>query len=64
MTKNTILVVASSPGFPHGVMDHVKDIAQVWPRFKPCLMVTIAEARTVKRKESITELPTYRVLVH
>ena len=29
MTKNTILVVASSPGFPHGVMDHVQDIAKV-----------------------------------
>ena len=29
ITSNTILVVASSPGFPHGVMDHVQDIAQV-----------------------------------
>ncbi len=29
ITSNTILVVASSPGFPHGVVDHVQDIAQV-----------------------------------
>ena len=29
ITSNTILVVASSPGFPHGVMDHVQEIAQV-----------------------------------
>ena len=29
ITKNTVLVVASSPGFPHGVMDHVEDIAEV-----------------------------------
>lgn len=30
---NTVLVVASAPGFPHGVMDHVADIAKVrlWP---------------------------------
>lgn len=27
MTPNTVLVVASSPGFPHGVVDHVADIA-------------------------------------
>lgn len=26
---NTVLVVASSPGFPHGVMDHVQAIAGV-----------------------------------
>ena len=32
ITRNTILVVASSPGFPHGVVDHVQDIAQVTPR--------------------------------
>ncbi len=29
ITRNTVLVVASSPGFPHGVMDHVADIAAV-----------------------------------
>ena len=29
LTRNTVLVVASCPGFPHGVMDHVEDIAQV-----------------------------------
>jgi sphinganine-1-phosphate aldolase len=29
ITANTILVVASSPGFPHGVIDHVADIAKV-----------------------------------
>lgn len=27
ITSNTVLVVASSPGFPHGVVDHVRDIA-------------------------------------
>eukprot|EP00891_Asterochloris_glomerata_P007131 jgi/Astpho2/7131/Aster-08310 len=32
ITSNTILVVASSPGFPHGVVDHVQDIAQVAKR--------------------------------
>lgn len=30
---NTVLVVASAPGFPHGVMDHVADIAKV--RLRP-----------------------------
>jgi sphinganine-1-phosphate aldolase len=29
ITRNTVLVVASAPGFPHGVMDHVADIAAV-----------------------------------
>lgn len=29
LSANTVLVVASSPGFPHGVMDHVEDIARV-----------------------------------
>lgn len=28
MSRNTVLVVASSPGFPHGVVDHVTDIAR------------------------------------
>lgn len=28
LSRNTVLVVASSPGFPHGVMDHVEDIAE------------------------------------
>lgn len=27
--RNTVLVVASAPGFPHGVVDHVEAIAQV-----------------------------------
>ena len=26
---NTVLVVASAPGFPHGVVDHVQEIAKV-----------------------------------
>lgn len=30
VTRNTILVIASAPGFPHGVVDHIGDIAQVW----------------------------------
>lgn len=29
ITRNTILVVASAPCFPHGVIDHIEDIAQV-----------------------------------
>lgn len=29
ISKNTVLVVASAPGFPHGVMDHVEEIAAV-----------------------------------
>lgn len=29
ITRNTILVIASAPGFPHGVVDHIEDIAQV-----------------------------------
>lgn len=28
VTRNTILVIASAPGFPHGVVDHVVDIAK------------------------------------
>lgn len=30
VTRNTILVIASAPGFPHGVIDHVEDIVQVY----------------------------------
>ena len=29
LSPNTVLVVASAVGFPHGVMDHVEDIAAV-----------------------------------
>ena len=29
VTRNTILVIASAPGFPHGVVDHIEDIAKV-----------------------------------
>ena len=29
VTRNTILVIASAPGFPHGVIDHIEDIAKV-----------------------------------
>lgn len=29
ITRNTILIVASAPGFPHGVVDHVADIASI-----------------------------------
>jgi sphinganine-1-phosphate aldolase len=32
ISRNTILVVASSPGFPHGVMDHIEDISVVTQR--------------------------------
>lgn len=32
ITPNTVLVVASAPGFPHGVVDHVEDIAKVGRR--------------------------------
>jgi hypothetical protein len=29
LTRNTAVVVASAPGFPHGVIDHVESIAKV-----------------------------------
>jgi glutamate/tyrosine decarboxylase-like PLP-dependent enzyme len=29
LTRNTAVVVASAPCFPHGVVDHVADIAKV-----------------------------------
>ena len=32
LTRNTVLVVASSPCFPHGVIDDVEGIAQVGSR--------------------------------
>ena len=28
ITRNTILIVASSPGFPHGVMDPVAELGK------------------------------------
>ena len=28
ITRNTAIIVASAPGFPHGVIDHVADIAK------------------------------------
>lgn len=34
ITRNTILIIASAPGFPHGVVDHVEDIARVARRRK------------------------------
>lgn len=39
VTRNTILVIASAPGFPHGVVDHIEDIAQVTRRYKLLLHV-------------------------
>jgi len=32
ITRNTVLVVASSPCFPHGVIDDVEGIAKVSPK--------------------------------
>lgn len=32
LSRNTVLVVASAPCFPHGVVDHVEDIARVTRR--------------------------------
>ena len=29
INRNTVLIVASSPGFPHGVMDHVAELGKV-----------------------------------
>ncbi len=29
INSNTVLIVASSPGYPHGVMDNVSDLAEV-----------------------------------
>eukprot|EP00884_Botryococcus_braunii_P016941 jgi/Botrbrau1/3930/Bobra.0365s0006.1 len=39
LTKNTILVVASAPNYPHGVIDHVSDIAAITKRAGICLHV-------------------------
>lgn len=39
VTRNTILVIASAPGFPHGVVDHVVDIAKVTRRYNLLLHV-------------------------
>jgi hypothetical protein len=50
LTRNTVLVVASAPGFPHGVVDHVEDIARVgaamsfrraWPLSEPRFVVAL-----------------------
>lgn len=32
VTRNTVVVVASAPGYPHGVMDDVEGIAEVTPK--------------------------------
>lgn len=37
ITRNTVLVVASSPGFPHGVMDPVPEIAKITQARGICL---------------------------
>jgi len=39
INKNTVLVVASSPGFPHGVMDDIQGIAEVCKKKKVLLHV-------------------------
>ncbi|GFH08043.1 uncharacterized protein HaLaN_02942 [Haematococcus lacustris] len=39
LTRNTAVVVASAPCFPHGVVDAVEDIAQVCRRAGVCLHV-------------------------
>mmetsp|Transcript_26506 Transcript_26506/g.78723 ORF Transcript_26506/g.78723 Transcript_26506/m.78723 type:complete len:609 (-) Transcript_26506:649-2475(-) len=39
VNANTAIIVASAPGFPHGVMDHVADIAAVARRARVCLHV-------------------------
>lgn len=31
INKNTVLIVASAPGFPHGVIDHVEELGKVTP---------------------------------
>lgn len=39
LNKNTVLVVASCPGFPHGVMDEVQQIANLCKNRHVCLHV-------------------------
>ena len=39
VNKNTIMVVASAPGYPHGVMDDVPSIARVCKKYKLMLHV-------------------------
>ena len=41
ITRNTVLVVASSPGFPHGCVDHVRDIAAVSPLTTTCSVILV-----------------------
>lgn len=31
ITKNTVLIVASAPGFPHGVIDHIEELGKARP---------------------------------
>lgn len=39
LSRNTVVVVASAPGFPHGVVDHIADIAAITRRRGVCLHV-------------------------
>lgn len=39
LSPNTAVVVVSAPGFPHGVVDHIADIAAVTRRRGVCLHV-------------------------
>lgn len=50
--RNTVLVVASAPGFPHGVVDHVEDIAKARARCAcalPCPAAPAAPGTAVWR---------------
>ncbi|XP_057530070.1 sphingosine-1-phosphate lyase isoform X1 [Amaranthus tricolor] len=41
MNKNTILIVGSAPGFPHGIIDPIKELGQLAMRFGVCLHVDL-----------------------
>ncbi|CAO2829768.1 unnamed protein product [Amaranthus hypochondriacus] len=41
INKNTILIVGSGPGFPHGIIDPIKELGQLAMRFGVCLHVDL-----------------------
>ena len=61
ITRNTVLVVASAPGFPHGVIDHVADIAAVRAlKIHDALLVIFAHESGFRKR---TQQKTRRALI-
>lgn len=44
MTRNTAIIVASAPGFPHGVIDDIEAIAKVPSLSVVCLLVSVCHS--------------------